>query len=106
MTLESMTEEEKKWQGRDDANVLSRAEAIKADKGRMENAQKEARNMLAERDIELNGLRKVAGRKVHARTDNPDRNLRNGSASPMVEGDRAVTFRGRDPFAFPGGIKM
>lgn len=56
--------EELRWQGRDDAYTLSRAEAIKADKDRYANAQKEARSMLAEREEELNGLRKVSGRKT------------------------------------------
>lgn len=103
---EAMTAEEKKWQGRDDAYTLSRAEAIKQDKERMANAQKEAKNMLAERDAELNGLRKVAGRRVHQHTDNPQKNTQNGGIPTTVRDNSGVAFGGRDPFAFPGGIKM
>ena len=57
-----MNAEEKRWRGRDDAYVLAQSEAIKADKDRYANAQKEAKNMVDEREKELNAMRKVAGK--------------------------------------------
>ena len=60
--MDKASAEDLKWQGRDDAYTLARAEAIKADKKRYANAQKEAKNMVDEREKELNGMRKVAGR--------------------------------------------
>ena len=80
-----MTAEEKKWQGRDYAYTLARAEQIKADKERLANAQKEAKNMVAEREAELSGMRKVAGRKTTVPQQKPQNN----------------NAWGRDPFAFP-----
>lgn len=52
--------EELKWQGRNDARTLAEAEAIKQNKPRLANAQKEAQNILAEKNAELRGLSKVA----------------------------------------------
>lgn len=56
--------EELKWQGRDDARTLARAEEIKKDKERLSNAQKEAKIILEEKAKELQGLSKVAGKRA------------------------------------------
>lgn len=55
--------EELKWQRRDDARTLARAEEIKADKERYDGAKIGAKEILAEETARLNGLTKVAGRK-------------------------------------------
>lgn len=75
--MKAVNAEDLKWQGRDDAYTLARAEAIKADKERYANAQKEARNMVSEREQELNGMRKVAGKpqkRTQQTTSNPTHN--------------------------------
>ena len=56
----AMTEEDKKWRRRDDARILSQAEAIKADKQRMREAQIGAREILEEEAERTKGLEKVA----------------------------------------------
>lgn len=56
--------EELKWQGRSDARTLAEAEAIKQNKPRLANAQKEAQNILAEKNAEIKGLSKVAKKPV------------------------------------------
>lgn len=55
--------EELKWQRRDDARTLARAEEIKADKERYDGAKIGAKEILAEETARLNGLNKVAGRR-------------------------------------------
>ena len=55
--------EELKWQRRDDARTLARAEEIKADKERYDGAKISAKEILAEETARLNGLTKVAGRR-------------------------------------------
>lgn len=55
-----VSEEEKKWQRRDDARILARAEEIKADKERLKNAHIGAREILEEEAQRLKGLSKVA----------------------------------------------
>ena len=55
--------EELKWQRRDDARTLARAEEIKADKERYDGAKIGAKEILEEETARLNGLNKVAGRK-------------------------------------------
>ena len=55
-----MTEEDKKWQRRDDARTLARAEEIKADKERLKNAHIGAKEILEEEAERLKGLSKVA----------------------------------------------
>ena len=47
-----------------DARTLADAEAIKADKRRFGAAKREAKKMVVEESKKLNGLRKVARRKV------------------------------------------
>ena len=76
--MQNMSAEDLKWQGRSDARTLAEAEAIKSDKARLENAKKEAKSMIAEREKELNGMRKVAGKSQkrvsgnqQTNTDNP-----------------------------------
>ena len=60
-----MSPEELKWQRRDDARTLARAEEIKADKERYANAKKGAKDLLEERAKELRGLEKVANKRVN-----------------------------------------
>ena len=52
--------EEAKWQRRDDARTLARAEEIKADKERLKNAHIGAKEILEEEAARLKGLSKVA----------------------------------------------
>ena len=77
MDFRKMNAEEKRWRGRDDAYVLAQSEAIKADKERYANAQKEARNMVNEREKELNGMRKVAGKSQKRVSGNHQTNTNN-----------------------------
>ena len=77
MDFRKMNAEEKRWRGRDDAYVLAQSEAIKADKERYANAQKEARNMVNEREKELNGMRKVAGKSQKRVSGNQQTNTNN-----------------------------
>lgn len=57
------SEEDLKWQRRDDARTLARAEEIKADKERFSGAKLGAKEILEEETNRLNGLSKVAGKK-------------------------------------------
>ena len=75
--MQNMSAEDLKWQGRSDARTLAEAEAIKADKARMENAKKEAKIMIAEREKELNGMRKVAGKSQKRVSGNQQTNTNN-----------------------------
>ena len=75
--MQSMSAEDLKWQGRSDARTLAEAEAIKADKARLENAKKEAKSMIAEREKELNGMRKVAGKSQKRVSGNQQTNTNN-----------------------------
>ncbi len=63
--------EELKWQRRDDARTLARAEEIKADKERYDGAKIGAKEILDEETARLNVLNKVAGRKP-VRTSQPE----------------------------------
>ena len=60
MMYPMMTEEDKKWQRREDARTLARAEEIKADKERLKNAHIGAKEILEEEAERLKGLSKVA----------------------------------------------
>ena len=75
--MQNMSAEDLKWQGRSDARTLAEAEAIKADKARLENAKKEAKSMIAEREKELNGMRKVAGKSQKRVSGNQQTNTNN-----------------------------
>ena len=77
MDFRKMNAEEKRWRGRDDAYVLAQSEAIKADKARLENAKKEAKSMIAEREKELNGMRKIAGKSKKRVSGNQQTNTNN-----------------------------
>lgn len=59
-----MSEEDKKWQRRSDAECLARAEAIKSDKERYAGAIKGAKEIASERIREVEGIAKVAGMKT------------------------------------------
>ena len=75
--MQNMSAEDLKWQGRSDARTLAEANAIKADKARLENAKKEAKSMIAEREKELNGMRKVAGKSQRKVNNKPEPNTNN-----------------------------
>ena len=75
--MQNMSAEDLKWQGRSDARTLAEAEAIKADKARLENAKKEAKSMVEEREKELNGMRKVAGKSQKRVSGNQQTNTNN-----------------------------
>ena len=64
--LDAMSDEDKKWQRRDDARTLARAEEIKADKERYKGAMLGAKEILEEETKRLNGLTKVAGRRSNS----------------------------------------
>lgn len=74
--------EELKWQRRDDARTLARAEEIKADKERYDGAKIGAKEILAEETARLNGLNKVAGRKP-SRVQQPEEKENRSSSLPM-----------------------
>lgn len=57
-------EREKKWQRQEDARILARAEAIKADKNRLAQAKLGAREILEEDGERLESLSKIANMKV------------------------------------------
>ena len=73
---QAVSEEELKWRARSDARTLAEAEEIKADKSRLANAQKEAKNILAEEKTNLKGISKVAGKS--AISSSPCRKNRSG----------------------------
>lgn len=52
------------WEIREDARTLARAEEIKADKERMRDATQMAQKLADEEMKRINGMMKVAGRKV------------------------------------------
>lgn len=56
----TMSEDEKRWRRRDDARTLAQAEEIKADKERLAEAHKGAKEILEEEASRLRGLSKVA----------------------------------------------
>lgn len=56
----AMSEDEKRWQRRDDARTLARAEEIRADKERLNQAHIGAKEILAEEAERLKGLSKIA----------------------------------------------
>ena len=60
----SMSEEDKKWRRRSDAECLAQAELIKADKERYAGAILGAREIASERIKEVSGIAKVAGMKT------------------------------------------
>lgn len=63
-----MNADERKWRARDDAHALAQAEEIKADPKRLEAARGAARDMVAEEQERLAGLKKAAGRPAPAST--------------------------------------
>ena len=63
-----MSAEDLKWQRREDARTLARAEEIIADKERYNNAKIGAREILQEEQNRLKGLNKVAGKRVKTET--------------------------------------
>ena len=62
--FKAWSEDEKDWRGRDDARTLARAEIIKADKNRYNNARNKAKEMAIDSIKEVKGMSKVAGMKV------------------------------------------
>lgn len=51
---------ERDWQAEEDANTLSRAEEIKADKARMKSAADAARRMQEDAEIRAKALKRIA----------------------------------------------
>lgn len=64
MSCRTMSEEDLKWQRRDDARTLARAEAIKADKERYNGAIMGAQEIAKEEIDRVKGIAKVAGMKA------------------------------------------
>ena len=62
--FKTWSEDEKDWQGRDDARTLARAEVIKADKNLYNNAKDKAKEMAIDSIKEAKEISKVAGMKV------------------------------------------
>lgn len=77
MNVRPIDPEELKWQRRDDARTLARAEEIKADKERYDGAKIGAKEILAEETARLNGLTKVAGRRPSKATQQQEDNQQN-----------------------------
>ena len=59
-----MSAEDLKWQRRDDARTLARAEEIKSDKERMKGAVLGAREIASEEISRVQGIAKIAGMKT------------------------------------------
>ena len=59
-----VSEEDKKWQRRDDARTLARAQEIKADKERMKGAVLGAREIASEEIARVQGIAKIAGMRT------------------------------------------
>lgn len=59
MDYRAMSEDEKRWRRRDDARILAQAEEIKADKERLGEARRGAKEILAEEAERLKGLSKI-----------------------------------------------
>lgn len=64
MVYSKMSEDEKRWQRRDDARTLARAEQIKADKERYSGAILGAKEIAQEEVERVKGIAKIAGVKV------------------------------------------
>lgn len=58
------------WEIREDARTLARAEEIKADKGRLKEAQQMAGQLADEELKRVSGILKVAGKSVPKRSGN------------------------------------
>lgn len=64
MTMPQKSAEELRWEARDDARTLARAEEIKADKDRHARAIAGAREIAKEEVERAKGIMKVAGEKL------------------------------------------
>ena len=64
LNYSKMSEDEKRWQRRDDAHTLARAEQIKADKERYNGAILGAKEIAQEEIARVQGIAKVAGMKA------------------------------------------
>ena len=65
-----MSAEDKKWQAKDDVSILTQAEAIKADKARMEAAKKMAAMMAEEAKKKADAMANLAnGSKPNKSSD-------------------------------------
>jgi len=61
--MASMTVEDRKWRAESDAYALMEAEAIRADKSRMNAALKEAKKLAVKKEKEVKAIKKVANKK-------------------------------------------
>jgi hypothetical protein len=60
----SMTAQDKKWQAESDARTLMEADVVLADEKRAEAAKQAAKRLLKEKEVEVEGLKKIATGKV------------------------------------------
>jgi hypothetical protein len=80
---------DREWQARMDAETLAQAEKIKADKARLEAAQKQAKLMANDKREEATAMSKIAGQA--SGTDDakkPDKEPLRGSGNPFNIGVR------------------
>lgn len=102
MTARPVDPEELKWQRRDDARILARAEEIKADKERYDGAKIGAKEILAEETARLNGLNKVAGRRP-SKVQPPEEEKQRSVGQPLFHStaNKARPSRGSLPADIP-----
>jgi len=76
--------EEAMWQAENDARTLANAEAIKADKGRLERARAAAKRMAQQEREQANAMNKVAGGKA-LKEDREETTPKKQAKKPHVE---------------------
>jgi len=72
---ESKTEAQ--WRAEDDARTLARAEEIKADETRMNNAKEAAVKMVEREKEEIQAMAKVAGKRVQSKSNDQSQDSAN-----------------------------
>ena len=82
--------DELRWEARDDARTLARAEEIKADKERLSRAKEGAKEILKEEADRLKGLSKIATNKtVKKAVAKAERQQKEEPATPTFRGRRS-----------------
>lgn len=84
MNYSKMSEDEKRWQRRDDAHTLARAEQIKADQERYKGAILGAKEIAKEEIERVQGIAKVAGMKTPQTPKAPE-NTVSGVTTPTQQ---------------------
>lgn len=80
------------WEIREDARVLARAEEIKQDKERLDDAQRMAKQLAKEELKRVNGILKVAGKKPPViKDDDPLDGKKQPPFNPMNRGSNPAT---------------